>query len=317
LLSAQHGVITSAQLRAAAVDPEVPRREGWLRLAVGLWVVSQEPTDEQLLEALTHYAPGAIPSGAIACRWHGLPHPPADLGCRAIAAHGVTLLGGPLLTVHQTRHLPRPELVHGRRVAPVARAVADAARWTRSLQDARAIVLGALHRRRTTAVALEAELQVGALRDSARLARALEDWYRGAVSAPEAEAANALLALGRRGPAFLLNPELHLDGVLIGVPDGWIPSAGTGWEMDSVENHGSTRDLDATLRRHERFADAGLLLRHVTPARFRADRDAWALEMAGRAHAGQGWSPPRGLLVVPRGPLLGGAAPGASLRAAA
>lgn len=307
VLREQLGVITSAQLRIAGVDLEVPRREGWLKLAAGLWVVSQEPSDDQLLVALEQYAPTALASGAIACRRHGLPYPPADPGCSALAPHGATLLGGPLITVHQTRHMPVGQVVDGRRIAPVTRAVADAARWTTSLQAGRAVVLGALQRRRTTALALEAEQLAGGLRDSARLSRALDDWYRGAFSAPEAEAADALLALGRRAPAFLLNPELRLDGVLIGMPDGWVPSAGLGWEMDSVQNHGSTSDLDATLSRHERFTDAGLSLRHVTPTRFRADPHGWATDLAARAQLQQGWSPPRGLVVVARGPLLGGA----------
>lgn len=316
VLREQLGVITSAQLRRAGVDLELPRREGWLKLASGLWVVSQEPNDDQLLVALAQYAPAAVASGAIACRWHGLPYPPTDPGCSALAPHGATLLGGPLITVHQTRHLPAGQMVQGQRIAPVARAVADAARWTPSLQEARAVVLGALQRRRTTALALEAEQQAGALRNSARLARALDDWNRGAFSAPEAEAADALVALGRGAPAFLLNPELRLDGVLVGIPDGWIPSAGLGWEMDSLQNHGSSSDLDATLSRHERFTDAGLFLRHVTPVRFRADPRAWAADMAARARLRQGWSPPHGLVVVPRGPLLGSPGPAVARRAA-
>ncbi len=41
-----------------------------------------------------------------------------------------------------------------------------------------------------------------------------------------------------------------------------------------MEQHGSTNDLDATLLRHERFADAGLALRHITPTRFRGARRA-------------------------------------------
>lgn len=318
LLSAQHGVVTSAQLRSAKVDLAVPRREGWLKLATGLWVVTQQPEDEQLLMALHLYAPDALASGALACRWHGLQYPPDDPGGRAVAQHGVTLLGGPLLTVHQTRHLPAAVTVRGWPVVPVARAVADAARWTTSPRDARAVVLAALQRRRTTAVALEAERQAGALRGSAQLSQALQDWYRGAVSAPEAEAADALLALGPSTPPFLLNPELRLNGVLMGVPDGWIPSAGIGWELDSVENHGQSDDLDATLLRHERFDDAGLALRHITPSRFRGSPDAWARDMAERAQArrAQGWTPPPGLVVVPRGPLLGGLEPAASLHAA-
>ena len=317
VLAQQIGVITSSQLHAAGVDLEVPRREGWLRLAVGLWVVGQ-PTDEQLLTALLLYAPAALASGSVACRWHALRYPPAQVGCHAVVPHGVTLLGGPLLTVHQTRHMPAADIVRSRAVAPVARAVADAARWTTSLQEARAVVLAALHRRRTTVTALEAELRAGALRDSARLARALSDWHRGARSAPEAEAADALLALAGGPPPFLLNPQLRLDGVLLGTPDGWIPSVGMGWEMDSEEHHGDRDDLDRTLRRHECFADAGLVLRHVTPARFRRNSRAWATDIADRARvrAQAGGRPPHGLVVVPRGPLLASRAEGGGLRAA-
>jgi len=318
LLAEQHGVITSSQLRTAGVDLEVPRREGWVRLAVGLWAVGP-PNDEQLLTALGLYAPGALASGAIACRWHGLQYPPAQVGCHAVAPHGTTLLGGPLLTVHQTRRMPAAEVVVDRPVVPVARAVADAARWTTSLQEARAVVLAALHRRRTTAVALEAEQRAGAVRDAARLRRALVDWHRGACSAPEAEAADALLALAGSAPPFLLNPEVRLDGVLLGIPDGWIPSAGIGWEMDSVEHHASRDDLDVTLLRHQRFSDAGLVLRHVTPSRFRRDSRAWATDLVARARAQglAGWRPPHGLVLVPRGPLLGGRSVITGLQAAA
>lgn len=317
LLADQLGVITSGQLRAAGVDLEVPRREGWLRLAVGLWVVG-EPSDEQLLTALRLYAPGALASGALACRWQGLRYPPEQVGCHAVAPHGTTLLGGPWLTVHQTRHMPAAVLVRGHRLVPVARAVADAARWTTSSREARAVVLGALQQHRTTVAALEAERRAGALRSAARLDRALVDWHRGACSAPEAEAADAVLALARRAPPFLLNPEVRLDGVLLGTPDGWIPSAGIGWEMDSVEHHGSRDDLDVTLLRHQRFADAGLLLQHVTPSRFRRDERAWARDVADRARArsSAGWRPPHGLVVVPRGPLLAAVAAATRLRAA-
>jgi hypothetical protein len=196
--------------------------------------------------------------------------------------------------------------------------VADAARWTTSLQEARAVVLAALQRRRTTVGALEAEQRAGGLRDVARLDRALVDWQRGARSAPEAEAADAVLALGEGAPPFLLNPELRLDGVLLGTPDGWIPSAGIGWEMDSVEHHGSPDDLDATLLAHELFSEAGLRLRHVTPWRFRRDSRAWASDLADRARARgrQGWRSPDGLVVVPRGPLLAGPPPAIALQAA-
>jgi hypothetical protein len=309
LTDAQFGVVTSAQLRAAGVDLEVPRRERWLRLAQGTWLVHDEPDDEQLLEALEHYAPAARASGAIACRWLGVRHAPDVRGCDALVVHGTTLLGGTLLRMHQTRRMPDAVEHRQRLTVPVTRAVADAARWTPRLQDARAVVLAALADRRITADALAAEHAAGPRHTGRNLRRALDDWARGARSAPEAEAADALLELPgvRRPPPFLLNAELWLDGALLGSPDGYVPAAGLGWEMDSVEFHSGHDELDATLQRHRRFADAGFELVHATPKRFRGDRSAWRADVVRRAEQRleRGWRPPSGLTVVARGPLLG------------
>jgi hypothetical protein len=308
VVDAQLGVITSAQLRELHVDLEVPRREGWLRLADGTWSVVDEPDDEQLLVALQLYAPGALASGALACRWHGIRYAPAAPGCDALAAHGRTLLGGPLLRLRQTRRMPVGVEVRHRSVAPVARAVADTARWTRSLRDARAVVLSALGDRRVVRDDLLEDLQDGPSRTARLLRRALDDWERGARSAPESEAADAVLALPDRwaSPPFLLNPELWLDGAMLGSPDGWMPSAGLGWEIDSHEFHGGQTSLDSTLARHQRFDDAGLVLLHVTPSRLRAAPAVWAADVARRARARieQGCRPPSDLVVVPRGPAL-------------
>lgn len=309
LLDAQLGVMTTAQLRAAGVDHELPGRERWTRLAHGLWSSIDPPADEQLLVALQCYAPAAVPSGAIACRWYGLRHASSAVGIDGLVQHGTTLLGGPSLRLRQTRRLPDGVLVRGRTVAPLERAVADAARWSQ-LQDARAVVLAALADRRLAAQPLLAEADLGPVRSSGSLRRALQDWERGARSAPEAEAADAMLDLGGDGPpgGVLLNPELWLDGVLIGSPDGLVVGAGLGWEMDSVEHHGSGEALDETLQRHLRFSDVGLELLHATPRRLRAAPTAWARDVAARAAARQGWRTPRGLVVVPKGPLLGVAA---------
>lgn len=309
LLDAQLGVVTTAQLCATGVDHELPRRERWQRLAHGLWSSIDPPEDEQLLVALRLYAPAAVPSGPLACRWYGLRHAPGVVGVDGLVAHGTTLLGGPSLRLRQTRRPAEGVVVRGQTVAPVERAVADAARWSR-LQDARAVVLAALADRRLTAELLLEEADLGSVRSSTSLRRALQDWERGARSAPEAEAADALLDLRGDGPpsGVLLNPEIRLDGVLVGSPDGLCVDTGLGWEMDSVEHHGSGEALDETLQRHLRFGDAGLELLHATPRRFRAAPTAWAREVTARATARQGWRPPPGLVVVPKGPLLGGAA---------
>lgn len=128
LLDAQLGVVTTMQLRAAGVDHELPRRERWLRLAHGIWSSIDPPEDEQLLEGLRLYAPAAVPSGSLACRWYGLRHVPDVVGVDGLVPHGTTLLGGPSLRLRQTRRPAEGVVVRGRTVAPVDRAVADAAR---------------------------------------------------------------------------------------------------------------------------------------------------------------------------------------------
>lgn len=312
LLDAQLGIITSAQLRELRVDGEVPRRERWSRLADGIWCVAEEPSDEQLLVALRLYAPSALASGALACRWYGLRYPPDAAGCDAVVEHGTTLLGGVLLRVRQTRRFPDAAEHRNRRLVPVDRAVADAARWSRSLRSARAVVLAALAEGRVLPAALEHDVRTGPSRTRSLLARPLQDWQLGARSAPEAEAADALVTLRgpRPVPPFLLNPELLLAGVPLGSPDGWVPSAGLGWEMDSREFHGDEDDLDATLARHQRFTDAGIELLHVTPSRFRKAPAAWATDVSRRARnrIERGWRAPSGLTVVAKGPVLGAAA---------
>ena len=315
VVDAQLGVITSAQLRALGVDLELPRREGWLRLADGTWSVVPEPTDEQLLVGLRLYSPGALASGALGCRWHGVRYAPRSAGVDGLTSHGRTLLGGPLMRLRQTRRLPDGVLHRGHELAPVDRAVVDAVRWGRSLQDARAVLLSALGDHRLTTDDVEADLRTGPTRTSGLLTRALGDWRRGARSAPEAEAADALLALAGRfsAPPFLLNPELRHDGGLLGCPDGWIPAAGIGWELDSREFHGDQDDLDATLQRHRRFEDAGLVLLHVTPSRLRAAPSVWAADVVRRAQRRleQGYRPPAGLTTAHRGPVLGAWSPAA------
>lgn len=88
--------------------------------------------------------------------------------------------------------------------------------------------------------------------------------------------------------------------------DGYLVGTGVGYEVDSVERHGSSAQMGATLLRHERFNTAGLSLVHVTPAEYWTDPapflDRLSREVARRAAAGL--SEPPGLLVQPRGPVI-------------
>jgi hypothetical protein len=137
-----------------------------------------------------------------------------------------------------------------------------------------------------------------------RCRRAVAAAAAGCRSAPEAEVAEAVAEAVRRGrlPPYDLNPELVLDGVSVGFPDGWLSGLGLGWEVDSYRHHGSVDDLDATLLRHEQFEQAGLQLLHITPARFRKDPAAFVEKLCAEAEERRALAQPQpaGLVVVKR-----------------
>jgi hypothetical protein len=144
---------------------------------------------------------------------------------------------------------------------------------------------------------LTRERSAGQRHGRGHLTTSLADWSRGARSAPEAEAADALA--GVEGlPPFVLNPRLVLHGRFLGMPDGYLPGRGIGWEVDSLRHHGSSADLAATLDRHRAFADAGVELVHVVPAVLRRDPRGWARGFSGRALRAR--EDPPGLVVLGR-----------------
>nr|MDQ3612396.1 hypothetical protein [Actinomycetota bacterium] len=64
-------------------------------------------------------------------------------------------------------------------------------------------------------------------------------------------------------------------------------------------------DVENTYDRHERITDWGIELAHVSVRRIRRNPAEAAAWLVGRAAAAaQTTSPPKGLVVVPRGPLL-------------
>jgi hypothetical protein len=187
----------------------------------------------------------------------------------------------------------------GLRWADTERAVVDAARQIRSLRDVRGVVLGAVADRHATPDGLATELATGRRNGSALVRRAIRDAVRGCASPPEAELVDALV--GRREP-FLVNPEIWNGKTLVGCPDVWLVRRRVGGEVESVERHGAADTTETTYDRHERFADAGAELVHLSVRRIRSDVNASAAHFLARA--AQLHPAPAHLRVVPRGPVL-------------
>lgn len=316
---ATYGVVTAGQLRAAGVHPDEIARQvrggRWQRLWRGTYLTRPGPVGpvELAHAAVLHAsqlpgrrspAPPPVLSGLAGARLLQLRWVPPGERVQVLVGPHVQRPSYDLVLVRRTQDLAdvRPWRWHGVPVADATRLVVDGARECRSLRDVRGLVLGAVAGGWTTADAVVEQLDRGAVPASAWARRAARDAARGAASPPEAELVDALLGAGM---PFLCNPELRLGGRLVCVPDVYLVGTGVGGELDSVERHGGQEHLADTLDRHERADVAGVHLVHVTPQRFRADPAAFLARLRRAvAHRGDRCEPP-GLVVLPRGPLLG------------
>lgn len=315
-----HGVVTATELRAAGVDPRVVSRlvssGRWTRLWHGTYLTSPEvPSDVARAHAALKHAcvrhsdagpaPQPVVSGLAGARAVGLRWVPEGERVQVLVGPEVHRRSHEHVLVRRTADVAgiRPWSWHGVPLADPARLVVDGGRECRSLRDVRGLVLGAVADGRTTPAELHALLDAGAVGGTALTRRAVRDAERGAASPPEAELVDELVGSGL---PFYANPDVRVDGRLVGRFDVYLVGTGVGGEMDSQERHGEREALDETLRRHERAARSGLELLHVTPARFRSDPQAFLSDVrravARRRSVGLG--EPAGLELVPRGPLL-------------
>lgn len=295
-------LVDRALLEERGVDVDVARRSvaagRWHDVVPGSWWRGPGLPRHVLCETAVGAAgPRALLTGADACAGYGMRDVPQDPLVTVLLPHDVRRRLGARVRTVRTHHLPASFVVAGVPTVEPAAAVEAAARVCRSLQDVRALVTAAVADAWCSPVELREQLARGPSAGSALLRRATADVELGARSAPEAEVAQVLARLVRRGrlPPFLLNVQLWCSGVLLGRVDGYLPGTCVGWEVDSLRHHGSSADLDRTLQRSAAFSAAGIHLEHVTPARFRSDPGAWALQLVRRVAAGA--APPPGLVL--------------------
>jgi very-short-patch-repair endonuclease len=157
------------------------------------------------------------------------------------------------------------------------RAIADAARQLTDITEVRAVVAAGVQGRYVELWELTRELDLGPMRGSALLRRALAEVSAGARSAAEAD----LLTLIRQArlPEPLYNPGLFVGRDFLASPDAWWPEFGVAAEVDSKAWHLSPADWERTLARHARMTAEGILILHFPPARLRKDRRAVVSEI--------------------------------------
>lgn len=299
--------LRSRDLRGVGISNDHAERQvragRWQRPVRGVYLPhDRPPTDGDLVSvAQAHVGGDLVVTGQVALRGLGLRWLPDVRRIHVLVPPQLDRRSSGLVRVTRTSAYDELEtwVRYGARFADVARAVVDAGRLVPRLQDVRGIVLGAVADGFASPDELRHLVDAGRRNGSALVRRAVEDARRGCASPPEAEVVDELIG---RGVPFYVNPELWLDGALIGIPDVWLAGTGTGGEVESQERHGEAHDVENTYDRHERFAGHGLQLVHLSVRRIRADAREAAAHLLSRARSGP--PAPSGLVIVPRGPLL-------------
>ncbi|GAA4806781.1 hypothetical protein GCM10023200_50500 [Actinomycetospora chlora] len=278
--AALHDQIRHADLLALGLSSSAITRRvhagTWARSGYGVISLAGRPrTREQRWAAAVLYAgPGAVLSGVAAARLHGLERVPGDAEGAALVLidHGRHRISRPPVTIERTHRLPTPIVVDGLPIAPVVRAVLDAARRLVDLDEIRALLAEAVQRGKASVRALRTELDQGCQRGTSRVRQVLGELEDGVRSVPEAWARSLVAAIPQLS-TMVWNPRLVLeDGTWLADPDGWMDDVGLAWEIHSFRHHADPAAFDATMRRHARMTGREVHVVAHTPRQLRDDR---------------------------------------------
>ncbi|WP_340684297.1 hypothetical protein LCL61_38510 [Amycolatopsis coloradensis] len=275
-------------------------REGgpWRRPIPGvILLTSATPTKHQLLRvALTHAGPEAMLTGVQAARLYGVRRLPPERRAHTLIPHRSKVATWGFAVVERTIHLPEPVEIDGLPVAPLARALIDAARRMDELRSVRAMIHDAVHRGLCTPEELRDELAqastigsalprivVNALQDG--VDSAVEQWLESVVERSDL-------------PKPVRKAELRTpDGVVVGIADAWWPQVGVALQVryDEVSLEPDKRSEMPTL------VAPGLIVVQVSPAQLR-DEPLVVIHDLRAAHRRARQRPPPDLGSVPAAP---------------
>jgi hypothetical protein len=276
LFDSQCGLATRDQLTGLRVTQEALRwRLGRTWTSVLGSVVSagreQLSPRQRLVAAQLEAGPDSVITGVHACLEHGLTCVPGNRRVHVLVPmnQGARRVGW--VDIHRTRRPDPASRQSGLLViASLPRAVLDAARGARSLDEARAVVIEAVQRRRCTLDELWHELHAGPTKGSAFARRALRDAADGAWSVPEA----TLLAGCARStvlPAALANPVLTARGTTLVSPDIWFDDVALAVMVHSRQYHERGQDWERTVERDGQLTEHSVTVLAFTPRSIATD----------------------------------------------
>jgi hypothetical protein len=254
---------------------------------------SGTPTRHQLAKvALIHAGPEGVLTGFEAARLQGVTRLPPDGRVHVLIPHESKVASWGLAMVERTRKMPEPTIHRGLPLAPLPRAMIDAAHRLENVDLIRAMVADAIQHRLCTPADLARELAAGSTIGSARPRRVLAEIEDGVRSAAEAWAHSLIKRSSLPAPAW--NVELlSQDGRLLGIADAWWEEVGMVWEIDSKEFHLTPEGYARTLSKHARLTSSGIVVVHTLPSRLRDDPLGVLQDLAGAYELARSCPPPR------------------------
>lgn len=263
---------------------------------------SGAPSRDQLVAIARVYArPDGVVTGVEAARRHGLRRLPSTEEIHVLMGEGRRRTSSGLIVMERTERLPAPIVRNGVPVAPLDRAVIDAARRTGDLDAVRALLAEVVQRRLSTVARLRAELCAGSQRGTGLPRQGLAEVDDGIRSASEGWAKDVHEASTL--PPVLWNPRLYLpSGRFLASPDAFFDDVALVWEVDSLEFH--PEGDDDTARRRADLAGAGVLVVHHRPRRLLTEPER-VVEEVWNYYALAAARPRPDLRVVPAGSAAG------------
>ncbi|MFI9451052.1 hypothetical protein [Amycolatopsis sp. NPDC052450] len=171
-------------------------------------------------------------------------------------------------------------------MAPVPRAVIDAARRLTGEDEIQAMMAESVQRRFCTTDLLTRELDQAGRSGTALPRKALVPLLAGARSVAEADA----WRLWRRSglpPGHWNVPIFDVNGDYIATPDCWCDEVAFAWEIDSFRHHADLCGHRATVARNARYAAAGIIVLQTLPSRLRSEPDEVQRELRAAFRAAQ------------------------------
>ena len=189
---------------------------------------------QRRVAALLEAGGDAVLTGHHGCRLHGLTNATENAPVQVLVPRNQASRTVGFVTIQRTSRMPPTVVRSGLPVVARERAVVDACRACRSLQDVRAVLIGAVQRHLVPLERLQREIEAGPRQGSRPLRLALQDARVGAWSAPEAELTTSC-ATSHVLPAMHMNPQLWAGRSRLLTPDGWFDDVGMAVMVQSTD----------------------------------------------------------------------------------